>query len=299
MHIDDFNSLLQLDRYIRPKQRVIPKNNDSEIITQLKQDVFEKSQKQTEPFEIKFNHICPKTKTPKKIKAVLNPLDKGTIYIKVLNKNTGDIEKRPMTVDIAKTEEDSSVSYYFLTPKTHDEIGFVVIDDWKKARFNYLFDYDVLENTRLLDNFPQQGILGDRISIYYLQNNDETKYSGIGKLADQIAVEYCLQEGIEPNILSIADSNSHVAHYKRGRKFIPVDKYDKDLDYYDFVKKYGTNDPNKIIEERIANTPEGQKVDTSDLYGLYMYMPQEVIKKYLEIIKEKPVLHQIHSMKEK
>ena len=288
MNINDFNSLLQLDSYIKPKQRVNRTDKDTGVINPLKRDVFERTIK---PVEIKINHICAKTRAPKKIKAVMNPLDKGVVYKKVLDEKTGKTEKVPVSVDIAKSEDKASVSYYFLEPKTHEEIGFVVIDDWKKARMRSFFDYDILENTRLLDDFSEQGISGDRISIYYLQNNDETKYSGIGRLADQIAVEYCLQQGIEPNIVSMAENDSIVAHYKRGRRFLRVDKYDKDIDYYDFVDKYGTDDPNKIIEKRISKTPEGQKTDTSDLYGLYMYMPQGVVQKYLEKIKENPVLH--------
>ncbi len=288
MNINDFNSLFQFD--YRPRCTV-KKDKDTPKLNTLKTDVFEKSSKRAENIEIKINHVCPKTRVTKTIKAVMNPLDKGTVYRKVLNENTGKIEKVPMEVDIAKSEDKTSVSYYFLAPDTHEEIGFVIIDDWKKSRLNYLLDCDIVEDTRLLDNFPEQGIYGDRVSVYFLQNNDEDKYGGIGKLADQITIEYCLQSGIEPNIVSMADGNSHTAHYKRGRRFLPVEKYDKDVDYYEFVKQYGTDDPNKIIEERILNTPDGEKVDTTDLFGLYMYMPQEVIQKYLELIKINPILH--------
>ena len=162
------------------------------------------------------------------------------------------------------------------------------IIDWRKAPpLIQQYNFGI---SRLLDDFPEQGITGDRISIDFLQNNFEDTFSGIGKLGDKLAVEYCLKIGIKPMITSIADFNSHAAHYLRGRRFLEVSKYDPDIDAYEFKKEYGTLDPNKIIEERIKNTPKGQRVDTSDLGGLYMYMPQNVINKYLAEIKANPLL---------
>ena len=289
MNINDFNSLIQFDSYIKPK-RVEKKENRTTTFKTLEQDIFEKSQTEPKLVEIEFDHLCARTKKPKKIRAIQNPMDKGVIYKKVFNKSTGKTEKIPLLVDIAESQNGISTSYYFLEPETKKEIGFVIIDDWHKKIFDITNAY-AIEDTRLLDDFPELGISGDRISIDYLQNNDENQYCGIGKLADQIAVEYCLNEGIEPNILSVAETNSHAAHYKRGRRFLPIDKYDKDLDYYDFIKEYGTDDPNKIIKERIEQTPNGQRVDTSDLYGLYMYMPSEIVNQYLELIKKHPILH--------
>lgn len=286
MNINDLNSLLQFD-FVRPTKIKVQKDEHRVLPDNLKNDVFEKSQK---PFEIQIKHTCPKSTATKNINVTINPLDKGTIYKKVLNNKTGKTEKVPMQVDIAKSQEKTGVSYYFLNPENHEEIGFVVIDDWQKARRNYLLDFDATYNSKLLEDYPELGILGDRISIYYLQNNEESKYCGIGKLADRIAIEYCLQEGIEPNIISLADTNSHVAHYKRGRRFLPVTPEDT-INYRVFLEKYGTDDPNKIIEARIAAAIDGQKVDTTDLSGLYMYMPQEIIDKYIEEIKKNPTLH--------
>ena len=284
MNINDFNSLIQS---IKPTKKVCAENNKkTPISTTFKDDVFEKNKNQSQNTEIEFTHLCAVTKTPKIIKASLNPLDKGYIYKKVFNKQKGIIQKIPQEVNIAKSTEGINTSYYFLDPKTKTEIGYVIIVDWSKDFF-----YNDIESPKLLEDFPEQGIEGNRISIDYLQNNDENQYSGIGKLADQIAVEYCLQEGLEPNIVSLADTNSHAAHYKRGRRFFPLNKNDTEINYEDFVKKYKTDDPNKVIEEKIAATPSGEKTDTSDLYGLYMYMPQEVIKKYLEEIKRNPILH--------
>lgn len=293
MNINDFNSLFGLDTPIRPikikKENISTPENKLNV---LDKDVFEKTVEKPKVFDIEIEHICAKTKTPKKITVQINPQDKGIIYKKIFNKKNNKIEKIPVAVNIAKSSDKHTVSYYFLEPETNKELGFVIIEDWHLAKLNPAYDY-YLDNSKLLDDFPEIGIEGDRISIEYLQNNDEEHYSGIGKLSDQIAIEYCLQEGIEPNILSLAEPNSHAAHYKRGRRFLPVDKYDKDLDYYEFVKEYGTNDPNQIIEKRIKETPKGQKVDTSDLFGIYMYMPQNVIQQYMEKIEKIPILHQI------
>ena len=218
-----------------------------------------------------------------------NLLDNAVIYKKVLNKNTNIVEKIPYSVGIAKSEDHWKTTFHIIDNDTKKEIGFVCICDWQKAK-NYKY-ISFITDSNLQKNYPEYGINGNRISIDYVKNNFPAEYSGLGKISDQIAIEYCLKNNIKPCIVSMVDGNSHAAHYKRGRRFLPVDKYDKDLDYYDFVKEYGTDDPNKIIEERIAATPEGQKVDTSDLYGLYMYMPSEIINLYLEMIKKHPVLH--------
>ncbi len=286
--IDDFNSLIQhtpLKKTItKPLKASNPICGSKNALTK---DLFEKT---TKIKEFIISHICPHSGTKQSLKVVQNSSDKGILYKKVLNKETGRIEKIPFEADIAKSKDKWTVTYHFLEPKTKEEIGFVSIDDWRLAKHNPIYDF-LIENSRLIDDFPELEIFGDRVSINYLQNNNEQLYSGIGNLADQIAIEYCLKEGITPNIVSAADLNSHAAHYKRGRRFFKIDKSDKDIDYYEFKKTYGTDDPNKIIEERIKETPQGQKVDTSDLCGIYMYMPQDVVKMYLRRIKEHPVLH--------
>ncbi|MBS4761068.1 MAG: hypothetical protein KHX03_10265 [Clostridium sp.] len=286
--IDDFNSLIQhtpLKKTITKPLKVANPIYDSK--NTLTKDVFEKT---TEIKEFIISHICPHSNTKQALKVVQNSQDKGILYRKVLNKETGKIEKIPFEANIAKSKDKWTVTYHFLEPETKEEIGFVSIDDWRLAKGDPIYDF-LIENSRLIDDFPELGITGDRISINYLQNNNEQLYSGIGNLGDQIAIEYCLKEGITPNIISAADLNSHAAHYKRGRRFFQIAKSDKDIDYYEFKKVYGTDDPNKIVEERIKETPKGQKVDTSDLCEIYMYMPQDVVERYLRMIKEHPVLH--------
>ena len=110
MNINDLNSLLQFD-FVRPTKIKVQKDEHRVLPDNLKNDVFEKSQK---TFEIQIKHTCPKSTATKNINVTINPLDKGTIYKKVLNNKTGKTEKVPMQVDIAKSQEKTGVSYYFL-----------------------------------------------------------------------------------------------------------------------------------------------------------------------------------------
>lgn len=282
--INDFNSLIQKNDFrIKKKHTNI---SNSYNLPELENDSFEKTQGTK---RLVITHYAEKCKSKSQIEVTQNPKEKGTVYKKIFNKETGKTEKIPFEVAIAKSNKDWKVSYHFLDPKTQEELGFVVIDDWRLAKNNPIYKF-LVENSRLIDDFPEFGISGDRVSIDFLQNNKEDMYCGLGNLADQIAIEYCLKENITPNIVSVADLNSHAAHYKRGRRFFPLDKNDPDIDYYEFKAAFGTTDPNEIVKKRIESTPKGQKVNTEDLVGLYMYMPQEIIKKYLEKIKESPIL---------
>lgn len=242
--------------------------------------------------KVKINHILPKEiestrgKT-EQVSAILLP---KTAFIerKIKINKTGNVVKVPYEINIAKHEDSYMTTFHFLDKNTNHEIGYVKIIDWRKAPpIIQQYNFGI---SRLLDDFPEQGITGDRISIDFLQNNFEDTFSGIGKLGDKLAVEYCLKNGIKPNITSVADYNSHAAHYMRGRRFFEVSKNDPDIDAYEFQKTYGTLDPNKIVEERIKNTPKGQRVNTRDLCGLYMYMPQNVVQHYISEILKNPLL---------
>ena len=57
-----------------------------------------------------------------------------------------------------------------------------------------------------------------------------------------------------------------------------------------FIKKFGTDNPNKILQERLE-LANGDKVKCSDMGELLMYMPESVIQQYLEKIKQHPILH--------
>lgn len=260
----------------------------------LSRDVFQyadKAKTKIENIMIKHfgNKECEKEKgTFEIVNAVLNPKNKATIYQKVKNPITGKIENKPYEAFVAESSNEWQTTYHFLSKDKKTEIGYVKIDDWSKLTDDCpLFGY--YKDSALLDNYPELGITGKRISIDFLQNNYEGLYGGIGKVADQAAIEYCLKNNFKPNITSVADYNSHSAHYNRGRRFFEIQKNDPDIDAYEFLESFGTLDPNKIIAERIAQTPKGEKIDTRDLCALYMYMPQSQINAYLELIKKNPI----------
>lgn len=288
------NQNLRANVYNPLMQKIAQRQEFKNKIFYLEKDIFEYGNKaKSKVKDVVFSHFLCKEKELEKgvtetVKASLNTQNRATIYKKVKNPKTGKIEKQPYEVYVAESSNDWQTTYHFLDKDKQTELGYVVIDDWAKAEKNTnLLKY--YGDSALLDNYPELGIIGDRISIDYLQNNFEDLYGGIGKIADQAAIEYCLKNRMKPNITSVADYNSHSAHYQRGRRFFEISKYDKDIDAYEFRDAYGTLNPNKIIEERISQTPKGEKVDTKDLCGLYMYMPQNLINSYLRIIEKNPI----------
>ena len=112
----------------------------------------------------------------------------------------------------------------------------------------------------------------DGIHVEFIKNQNPELYSGFGKIADQIEVEHCLKRGlINFNIVSEAALNSNALHYLRGKRF-----YSKEAE--------------AEVRRVIAETPKGQEFNTRFLGKIGMYMPQELIKKYIEIIKKSPLL---------
>ena len=110
------------------------------------------------------------------------------------------------------------------------------------------------------------------VHVDYIENLNPQLYSGFGTVADQIEVEHCLKRGLDSfEITSEAGLNSHAVHYLRGKRFKPEE-------YNDIVRK--------IIEA----TPSGARFHTEKLGSIPMYMPKELIEKYLSIIKKCPLL---------
>lgn len=255
-------------------------------VYRLKNDVFEHTIKAGEISIMHMNqrvHISSKPLL-EKLKVRFNPENKTVIFKKVKDHATGKLIKTPCEVYVAESVKDGwQTTYHFIEKDLKTEAGYVTIDDWSKLKKDSCY-WEVYENSALLDNYPELGITGKRVSIEYLQNNNEELYAGIGAAADQIAVEYCLKNGFKPNITSVADYESHIAHYNRGRRFFEISKNDIDIDAYEFLEQFGTLKPDKIIEKRIAAAKSGERIDTSDLGALHMYMPQEIIQKYLQKI---------------
>ncbi len=126
------------------------------------------------------------------------------------------------------------------------------------------------------------------VNVSFIKNFNPQKYSGFGKIADQIEVEHCLNRGLKKfEITSEASLNSHAYHYKRGKRFAPIkDKKTQNK----LLEMFKTYDVNKIVELIIKYTPAGKSYNTSFLNKIPMFMPQSLIKKYIEIIKKHPLL---------
>lgn len=210
-----------------------------------------------------------KLKNPKSAETDLiveyNPSRTGVLY----DKTNG----RPFAVNILKSSTDNfpnSVAYHFMSKDLKHEFGYVQF---------YKPTIDELGDSELTKDYPKYGIEGERIEVLYLRNYNDKKIGGIGKLADKMAVRYCQELGIEPNIVSYADEWSHVAHYKRGKRFIPPQK---GTDEYDFLKtNYGKTDPNSILKNIIESADNNN--EDVDLLGwgyLMMYLPKELAEKY-------------------
>lgn len=199
----------------------------------------------------------------------------GLVFRKVVDKVTGKITKIPERIFV----EQKGGGFIFRNSK-NEIIGGVKLELYKNLNTEGLIG--------LFKDMPEYGIVGDRVVIKTVDNIRQEEYSGIAKLADQIAVEYCLKNKIKPNIVFDAAYNSHAAHYLRGMKFIPFS--DGAQISKIFKEDFGTSNPNKIVEKIIRNTPQGQHCDTSALGMLKAYMPKEVVEKYLQEIKYNPVL---------
>lgn len=234
---------------------------------------------------INVNHIDYATGKAKTITVNQNPLDKAVIYKKVYNALTGKYDKKPFCVDVASCEEKNITRYILLDPKSHNELAYCEISQVKELPVDNVVD------SLLTKDFPEYGLVGDKVTILGLKNNFYGSLSGVGEVCDRIAIEYCLKNNIKPNIISYADCDSHAAHYKRGRKFIDVRKAPLFLDPEKFYQRYGTYDPNVVIKKLVDSAPEGQRVCTANLIGIFMYMPQDVVRKYMNVIREHPILH--------
>lgn len=218
-----------------------------------------------------------------------NPKNTGRIY-----KGRGKT-KKPMEVAVLKSfDEKWETSYVFMTKDLKEQTGYVKITEpdlvKKNNRDFFIYNYKELY---LMKDFPELGIKGKRIFVDYLKNMDEKKYSGIGSLADRVCVEHCMKKKIKPQILSDADMDSgkgsapHIAHYKRGKRFLPL-KDSNALEF--FQEKYRMTDLNKIIQSLLDNSKR-KKIDTKDWGLAPMYLPREKVKEYMKLAHKEPILH--------
>lgn len=193
-----------------------------------------------------------------------NPDLKGQLIDKKTNK--------PFDVNILKMEandEKGAIIYKFTDDNFEKDYGYV----WfTTPQYQGITECD-LKNT----DMSEINMGKERVIVQYLKNYDDKNIGGVGKLADKLEVKYCFENNIEPNIISDADKNSHVAHYKRGKRFItpPVGS----SEYNFLVDKYGSPNPNEVLEELIEHS-DGEKIDLTGWEFMVMYLPYNLIEKY-------------------
>lgn len=197
----------------------------------------------------------------------------------ILDKLKGE----PVKVVILKsTNNEEKYSYHFMSENLEKEYGYVELSnrfDLEEERLTA----SILDCPLLLD-YPEYGIVGPRVTVNYLKNQDDKHYGGIGKLADKLSVKHCLENNIKPIIVSIADKNSHAAHYLRGKRFLPL--YDDSCAKEFFHKRYGSDDLNKIMENLIKQSKQtDEKINVKGWGYLPIYMPQDIVQKYEKQIK--------------
>ena len=91
------------------------------------------------------------------------------------------------------------------------------------------------------------------VNVSFIKNYNPQKYSGFGKIADQIEVEHCLNRGLKNfEITSEASLNSHAYHYKRGKRFAPIKDKKIQNRLFEMFKTYNLN---KFVEMIVTYTP--------------------------------------------
>lgn len=196
-----------------------------------------------------------------------NPQRKGTLIDK--------INQKPITTTILRVNNDSKTTYSFLSEDLSKQYGYVELKDYKYPQQSGIHDF--LLNKGLLCDYPELDIYGERTVVEYLRNFNDYEVGGVGKLADVMAVRHCIENGMEPNILSKSGIGSHVAHFLRGKRFISVDSCSPYADF--FQERYSTLNINKILKTLIKNAKDG-KVDISHWGLLIMYLPKDLAMKY-------------------
>ena len=187
----------------------------------------------------------------------------------LVDKKTG----KPIDVFILKIQdslEEYIDSFHFVSKDFQHEYGHVE------------FSYDMESYSEAYTkDYSKENIIGDRIIVSWLKNEDDEHIGGVGKLADKVAVKYCVENNITPNIVSLAGDDSHLAHYSRGKRFIQPGKYSNERAF--LMGTYGTKDPNQVLEKLLKKSKQtGEKIDLSDWneYYFMMYLPQDLVEKY-------------------
>lgn len=153
---------------------------------------------------------------------------------------------------------------------------------WHITNYTVIGEDEIVGSVSVIDK--KNGIWVD-----YIRNFKPRQYSGFGAVADQIEVEHCLNRGLDNfKILSEATPFSLPYHYNRGKRFgIIEDIFDKAF----LLEKYGTQNINNIMENLLKKFKVNEIHEEMALVNIPMYMPKELIDKYLLIIQKYPLLN--------
>lgn len=190
---------------------------------------------------------------------------------------TDKIQNKKIKVNIIKSEKPNKAVFYFMSPDLKKEYGYTYLS---KVQNKNIYEHSYIFE-ELLEDYPEVGITGPRVIVEYTQNWNDKKFGGIGKLADKMAVKYCLDNDIDFNIISLADKGSHIAHFKRGKRFLPLDSYERKL----YSNLYGSYDLNKILEQLLFEAEKNESTVNIGNWGMKaIYMPKNIAQKYLSEI---------------
>jgi len=109
------------------------------------------------------------------------------------------------------------------------------------------------------------------VYVMFMENEAPNYYSHFEKYADLITVSHCKSRGMDTfEIAAEAGLNSHVQHYKCG-------------------KRYFNDKINEYIKNLINSNPGKKDFDTKFLGNVKMFMPKELIEKYVNLLKSTPI----------
>lgn len=227
------------------------------------------------PKKVSIKHYEFGGRIPSDVDVLVNPNNNGMIYKKIFDNQGRLASKEPVSVNVAYSQKSVFDQFHFLDKKTNEEIGYVQFFNSKNSLRNETAN-KYYENTLFCRNYPGYGFSKDRLVVEMIYNNKEKEYGGIGKLVDQLAVEFCLKNGIKPrSIMAAAEFNSHAVHYKLGRRFI---------------KDVHLGDVNSYIKNWLKTAIPGEKLDTSKFDGVMMYFPKSMVNRIIEDIKKNPII---------
>ena len=129
--------------------------------------------------------------------------------------------------------------------------------------------YDVYAGTNKIEyvGYLKLEDIKNGVKVSYIENQNPNKFRHFGQVADQIEVEHCLKRGIEnPYICSVAAINTHIKHFKRGKRFV-----NEGINVY-------LNSLLKILKK-------GEHIKTGYLGENKMYMPVNLVNEIKNKIK--------------